>query len=73
METFRIAPGAPAAGKTLSELRLREQIVVTILAIQRHGETLINPWGGTMLHAGDMLITLGKPMQFAEAAPFFRG
>jgi CPA2 family monovalent cation:H+ antiporter-2 len=72
VETFRIAPGAPAAGKTLSELRLREQIGVTVLAIQRHGETLINPWGGTMLHAGDMLITLGKPVQFAEAAPFFR-
>ena len=45
---------------------------VTILAIQRDGETLTNPWGGTSLQAGDLLITLGKPTQFAEAAPLFR-
>jgi K+/H+ antiporter YhaU regulatory subunit KhtT len=45
---------------------------VTVLAIQRDGETLTNPWGGTALRAGDLVITLGKPTQFAEAAPLFR-
>jgi CPA2 family monovalent cation:H+ antiporter-2 len=72
VETFRIAAEAPASGKTLAELRLREQVGVTVLAIQRDGETLTNPWGGTTLLAGDLVITLGKPRQFAEAAPLFR-
>jgi monovalent cation:H+ antiporter-2, CPA2 family len=72
VETFRIEAEAPAVGKTLAELRLREQIGITVLAIQRHGETLTNPWGGTSLQAGDLVITLGKPTQFAEAAPLFR-
>jgi CPA2 family monovalent cation:H+ antiporter-2 len=72
VETFRIAAEAPASGKTLAELRLREQVGVTVLAIQRDGETLTNPWGGTALQAGDLVITLGKPTQFAEAAPLFR-
>jgi CPA2 family monovalent cation:H+ antiporter-2 len=73
VETFRIAAAAPAAGRTLAELRLREQLGVTVLAIRRDGETLTNPWGGTSLQAGDLVITLGKPVQFAEAAPLFRG
>jgi K+/H+ antiporter YhaU regulatory subunit KhtT len=59
-------------GKTLGELRLREQLGVTVLAIQRDGETLTNPWGGTALQGGDLVITLGKPMQLADAAPLFR-
>jgi monovalent cation:H+ antiporter-2, CPA2 family len=72
VETFRIEAEAPAAGMTLAELRLREQVGITILVIQRDGETLTNPWGGTSLQAGDLVITLGKPTQFAEAAPLFR-
>jgi monovalent cation:H+ antiporter-2, CPA2 family len=72
VETFRIATQAPAVGRTLAELRLREQVGVTVLAIQRDGVTLTNPWGGTSLQAGDLVITLGKPTQFAEAAPLFR-
>jgi len=73
VETFRIDAAAPAAGRTLADLRIREQLGITVLAIQRHGETLTNPWGGTLLQAGDLVITLGKPTQFAEAAPLFRG
>jgi CPA2 family monovalent cation:H+ antiporter-2 len=72
VETFRVTAEAPASGKTLAELRLREQVGVTVLAIQRDGETLTNPWGGTALRAGDLVIALGKPTQFAEAAPLFR-
>jgi CPA2 family monovalent cation:H+ antiporter-2 len=72
VETFRIEAEAPAVGRTLAELHLRRQLGITVLAIQRQGETLTNPWGGTSLQAGDLVITLGKPTQFAEAAPLFR-
>jgi CPA2 family monovalent cation:H+ antiporter-2 len=72
VETFRIEAEAPAVGRTLAELHLRRQLGITVLAIQRDGETLTNPWGGTSLQAGDLVITLGKPTQFAEAAPLFR-
>jgi CPA2 family monovalent cation:H+ antiporter-2 len=72
VETFRVEADSPAAGKTLAELRLRERVGVTVLAIQRQDETLPNPWGGTSLQAGDLVISLGKPTQFAEAAPLFR-
>jgi CPA2 family monovalent cation:H+ antiporter-2 len=72
VETFRIEATAPASGRTLAELHIREHLGITVLAIQRDGETLTNPWGGTLLQAGDLVITLGKPTQFAEAAPLFR-
>ncbi|MGH8071994.1 MAG: cation:proton antiporter [Candidatus Entotheonellia bacterium] len=72
VETFRIEAEAPAVGRTLAELHLRRQLGITVLAIQRGSETLTNPWGGTSLQAGDLVITLGKPTQFAEAAPLFR-
>jgi CPA2 family monovalent cation:H+ antiporter-2 len=72
VETFRIQTEAPAAGKSLAELRLREKFGVTALAIQRHGEMRPNPWGGTLLQAGDLVITLGKPTQLADAAHLFR-
>ncbi len=72
VETFRVDAAAPAAGRTLADLRIREQLGITVLAIQRDSETLTNPWGGTSLQAGDLVITLGKPRQFAEAAPLFR-
>jgi CPA2 family monovalent cation:H+ antiporter-2 len=72
VETFRIAAAAPAAGRTLADLHIRQQLGITVLAIQRDGETLTNPWGGTILQAGDLVITLGKSRQFAEAAPLFR-
>lgn len=72
VETFRVQADASVVGKTLGELRLREQLGVTVLAIQRDGETLTNPWGGTALQEGDLVITLGKPTQLADAAPLFR-
>jgi CPA2 family monovalent cation:H+ antiporter-2 len=72
VETFRVQAEASVVGKTLGELRLREQLGVTVLAIQRDGETLSNPWGGTALQAGDLVITLGKPTQLTDAAPLFR-
>jgi CPA2 family monovalent cation:H+ antiporter-2 len=72
VETFRIEAEAPAAGRTLADLHIREHLGITVLAIQRDGETLTNPWGGTLLQAGDLVITLGQPRQFAEAAPLFR-
>jgi monovalent cation:H+ antiporter-2, CPA2 family len=72
VETFRVGAEAPAVGRTLAELNLRQQVGITVLAIQRDGETITNPWGGTSIQAGDLVITLGKPTQFAEAAPLFR-
>jgi monovalent cation:H+ antiporter-2, CPA2 family len=72
VETFRIEAEAPAAGRTLADLHIRQHLGITVLAIQRDGEMLTNPWGGTLLQAGDLVITLGKPRQFAEAAPLFR-
>jgi monovalent cation:H+ antiporter-2, CPA2 family len=72
VETFRVQAEAPVVGKTLAELRLREQLGITVLVIQRDSETLTNPWGGTALQAGDLVISVGKPTQFAEAAPLFR-
>jgi CPA2 family monovalent cation:H+ antiporter-2 len=72
VDTFRIQAEAPAASKSLADLRLREKFGVTVLAIQRDGETLANPWGGTLLQTGDLVITLGKPTQLADAAQLFR-
>jgi CPA2 family monovalent cation:H+ antiporter-2 len=72
IETFRLHDEAPAAGKSLAKLRLREKCGVTVLAIRRHDEIVANPWGETVLEAGDLVIMLGKPTELAAAASLFR-
>ena len=69
--TFRIDPESTVAGKSLSELRLRNQFGITLLAVQREGKTIANPESSFIMDTGDILIFIGNPRGLTNACEFF--
>lgn len=67
-----VRPGAPAAGKTLEELRLRRDFGMTVLAVRRGRDTRANPAGDFRLEPGDRLVLIGESARFAASADLFR-
>lgn len=58
------------AGKTLTELRLRQQFGCSIAGLERHGFPIPNPTPDLALYPGDKLLILGTPNQFQKARDF---
>jgi CPA2 family monovalent cation:H+ antiporter-2 len=58
-ETIFLTNEAPALGKTLAEVNLRNQTGVTVVAAVRAGATEINPGADFKLQAEDILVLLG--------------
>ncbi len=71
ISTFRLADKAPAVGKSLAQLELRQRHGVTVLAIRRGGQILHNPDPHQELQAGDFLITMGTPDLLTKAERLF--
>lgn len=67
IESIRIPPNSPLAGRTLSSLALRQRYNVTVLAIQREGSTITNPGGDTQLLPQDILILMGRREHITQA------
>ncbi len=67
-----IAPGAPAAGKTLRELDLRRATGATVLAIRRGPEVRSNPLAETTLAPGDRLVIMADGECEARARELLR-
>jgi len=49
------------AGETLSRINVRKEYGVSILAIRRKGEVIVNPSGDMDLQPGDEVIVIGAP------------
>lgn len=73
ISTVRVETGTAVIGKKLSELDLRNQFGVTILAIRRGAELIANPGAEDYLDAGDYMIILGEPDQIRNAAVLISG
>ncbi len=69
---FTVEKGSPLVGKTLGEFNLRKRHNITILALQRGGESITAISGETQLEADDVAIVYGKPSYIALAAGLFR-
>jgi CPA2 family monovalent cation:H+ antiporter-2 len=67
-----VRPGAPAAGRTLTELALRRDHNLTVLAVRREGRTIGNPSGDFRVEPGDRLVLVGTANQFAASAALWR-
>ena len=67
-----VRPGTPAEGKTLSELALRRDHQLTVIAVRRGRRTLASPAGDFRVEANDRLIMIGMAEQFAHCADLFR-
>jgi CPA2 family monovalent cation:H+ antiporter-2 len=64
--------GAPAAGRTLAELELRQTHGLTVMAVRRGRQTIGNPAGDFRVEAGDRLVMVATADQFAASADLFR-
>jgi CPA2 family monovalent cation:H+ antiporter-2 len=69
--TFGIDSDSTVASRSLSELRLRNQFGITLLAVRRAGETITNPESSFVINTGDILIFIGKPKGLTGACEFF--
>ncbi len=73
ISTIRVPESAPWVGKSLAEMRLRQEPGVTVAAIVRSEGTVTNPGPETVIAAGDRLVVLGRPEQVSEAGRMLGG
>ncbi len=67
-----VREGAPAAHRTLSDLGMRQNFGISVLAVRRNNETRGNPDGTFELLPGDRLVLIGEAEKFEAAAYLFR-
>ena len=67
-----VRPGAPAAGRTLGELGLRQRYSLTVMAVRRGRDTIASPAGDFRVEPGDRLVMVAEAAQFAASADLFR-
>jgi uncharacterized protein with PhoU and TrkA domain len=68
-----VAPDGDAVGKTLRDLRLRTEMGMEVLAIQRGGRWIYRPRASQTLLAGDHVIAVGPEDGATELAALFGG
>ncbi len=54
-----VLPDSPIVGQTLKSIRFRQTYDLTVLAVNRHGETFINKLSSVTLKFGDVLLVQG--------------
>lgn len=67
-----VRKGSFAEGKTLAELKLRNEFEITALTVHRDNKNIGNPAGTFKLEAGDRIVMVGQASHFADAAKIFR-
>ncbi|MEQ8525827.1 cation:proton antiporter [Gracilimonas sp.] len=67
-----VREGSYAAGRTLAELKLRNEFEITVLTVNRGEKNIGNPSGDFRLEPGDRLVMVGLATRFADAAEIFR-
>jgi di/tricarboxylate transporter len=61
-----VPPRSPVVGRTLRELGFRGRYGVSVLAVQRHGESLHERIRDIVLQPGDILLAQGTPRQLRD-------
>jgi len=73
MESFIVEKNSWLIGKSIKSLDVRAKAGVTIIAIQRQKETILNPSSDFVLKEGDTIIYVGNKKQLISALNFFQG
>ncbi|SFR86108.1 potassium/proton antiporter regulatory subunit, CPA2 family [Halomicrobium zhouii] len=60
IEWTEVGADAPVAGETLADANIRKRTGVSVMAIQRGGDTIPNPGPDETIETGDVLVTLGS-------------
>ncbi len=63
-----VSPRSRALGKTLIEIRLRDQYGVTIVGLWRKGQSHLTDVSNFKLQSGDALLVVGPPQRFEAMA-----
>jgi uncharacterized protein with PhoU and TrkA domain len=71
--TVRVGSESYLVGRTLGAVGLRAEYGVTLLAVQREGDTVPNPPAAFEFRPGDRLIVFGTPQAVADAGALARG
>lgn len=67
LETVEVRSDTLAAGKMISELRLRTETGASVVGIERNGESIVNPAPHEELHHGDQVLLIGTAEHLAAA------
>jgi monovalent cation:H+ antiporter-2, CPA2 family len=67
LENVEIQSGTQAAGKMIAELKLRTLTGASVVGIERHGSSIVNPNPGEELEGGDQLLLIGSEEQLDAA------
>lgn len=68
---WRIAPGAPAAGRTLAEAGVRRNTGCSVVAVRRQGRNLPVVVPDTVLEVDDTVVVIGPEARLADAQSMF--
>ncbi|NPA12543.1 MAG: cation:proton antiporter regulatory subunit [Aquificae bacterium] len=63
IEWVKIPPTSPLAGKTIKEADIRKRSGVTVIAIIKENETIVNPKPDEVISAGDTVVIVGTREQ----------
>lgn len=72
IEWVNIENGCTLAGKTIFQEEIRKKTGITIIAIIREEESIINPPPETLMKSGDTLIVVGSREQTTAFKEFFK-
>ncbi len=72
MDSFLIDKNSWLIGHSLKSLDIRHKAKVTVIAVQRGNETILNPSADFILQEGDIIIYVGNKKQLVEALNFFQ-
>jgi CPA2 family monovalent cation:H+ antiporter-2 len=67
LETVEIGGKSRASGKLIHELQLRTKTGASIVAIERKGQSIVNPGPDEELQSGDKILLLGSRVQLDAA------
>lgn len=59
IEWVEVTDDSPVAGRTFADADIRAETGVSVIAVQRDGETEPNPGPDTVIEPGDVLVALG--------------
>lgn len=72
-EVITLPVDGPSVGRFIRELALRKETGVTILAIERDGESIVSPGPDEELEAGDQIMLVGRESQIQTAKKLLLG
>jgi TrkA domain protein len=73
IEWVEVTDDSPVAGSTLAAADVRAETGVSVIAVQRDGDTVPNPSPDTVVEAGDVLVALGTREEQSALAHLVRG